>query len=166
MPAGLPLYLLVLLEVVLPIAVGILVTQWAVDRAKRRHVSPAGVQSIRLIITLIWVVIAGAGATITLGPLNPLSTLTASAVAGVAVTLALQTTLQNIVAGFLILRRGFLHVGDDILISGTRGRVASLGIVNAVLKMADGTLAIVSNSTLFSGPLINYTATTRLAGEY
>lgn len=108
----------------------------------------------------------GAGLSATLGSISFLSTLTFSAIAGVAVTLALQTTLQNLVAGLLLLQHRFLRLGDEVQFSGLKGSVVGFGLVTTVLKLSDGNLAFVSNANLLSGPLVNFTAAQRLTGEY
>ena len=152
--------------ILLPPAFGIPVSQRAGTRAKRRGASPLWVRSLHILITVIWLGIAVYGVTLAFGPFSFLSALTISAIATIALTLALQTTLQNIIAGFLLLRQGFLRIGDDVQMGGVRGKVVSIGLVTVVLKLSDGALAVVSNSNMLSGPTINYTAQKRLAGEY
>ncbi|MCI4321645.1 MAG: mechanosensitive ion channel family protein [Thermoplasmata archaeon] len=152
--------------VLVPAVAGILVTQWAGDAAKKRHWPPHLVQATRVLLTVVWVSVVIAGVSVSVGPVNPLSTLTVSAVAGIGATLALQTVLQNVVAGYVLLRRRFLRLGDDVTIGSVHGRVAIVGLVTTVLRLEDGSLALVSNSNLLSGPLVNRTAGQRLAGEY
>ena len=159
-----------LLEVVflilVPAIVGPILTQWAGNLEKRRGASPARVRGLRILITVVWAGLVGLGLALTVGSISFLSTLTFSAIAGIGVTLALTTTLQNLVAGIMLLQHRSLRVGDVVLFSGAKGTVVSFGLVTTVIKLEDGTLAFVSNSNLLSGPLINYTAGKRLFGEY
>lgn len=159
-----------LLEVVFLILVpgiaGPLTSRWAGNRQKRHGATPAKVRGLRILITVVWVAIVGLGLSVTLGPISFLSTLTFSAIAGIAVTLALTTTLQNLVAGLILLQQRSLRAGDLVQISGVKGTVASFGLVTTVVKLEDGTLVFVSNSNLLSGPLMNLTASKRLSGEY
>ncbi len=157
---------ILVLLVAVPLIVGPLLARWAGDRAKRRGSSPAMVRGVRSLITIAWIAVVGLGLTLSFGPIPFLSTLTFTAVGGIALTLALQTTLQNIVSGFLLQRRGFLHLRDQVEFGGTKGTVVSLGLVTTVMKLENGTLVFVSNSNLLAGPLVNRTATDRLAGEY
>jgi small conductance mechanosensitive channel len=159
------LYVGVSLAVVSPVA-GLLATKWVGDALKRRSETPLLVRVLRLAITAVWVSVTILGINLAVGGLSFLPTLTFSAIAGVAVTLALQTTLQNILAGFILLRARFLRLGDIVQLGGVSGSVVSIGVVSVVLRLENGALAIVSNSNLLSGPLVNYTAATRLAGEY
>ena len=152
--------------VILPAIVGPILTKWAGDAAKQHGSIPAAVRGIRILVTAVWLAIVTFGVTLLVGPVGFLSTLTVSAIGGIAVTLALQTTLQNIVAGFILLRSRFLRNGDLVLFGGVEGTVVTMGLISTVLKLRDGTLAFVSNSNLLSGPLVNRSTAERLKGEY
>ena len=154
------------LLVLLPAVVGYLISKWAGDTAKRRGWSPVAVRTLRVVLTIVWISIAVAGTAATLGSFSFLSALTVSAVAGIAVTLALQTVLQNILAGFILIQRRFLHLGDVVQFSGVKGTLVGIGVVEVVLKTEAGDLAMVSNANLLAGPTINFSAAKRLAGEY
>lgn len=156
----------IVLLVLTPGIGGPFLAKWAGERAKRTGSSPAMVRGVRSLITVAWVAVVAFGLSVTYGPIPFLSTLTFTAIGGIAVTLALQTTLQNIVAGFWLQRNRFLHLKDAVLFSGLSGTVVSMGLVTTVLRLEDGSLAFVSNSNLLSGPMVNRTATRRLAGEY
>lgn len=152
--------------IVVPIAAGVSLTAWAGGAARRHKLSPPLVRLIRIGITAVWVSMVVAGLAYIFGAPGIFSTLTVSAVGGIALTLALQTTLQNLIAGFLLVREGSLRLGDTVSISGIKGRVVALGLITVVLRLDDGSLAFVSNSNLLSGPLVNSTASHRLDGEY
>lgn len=152
--------------IALPATVGYLLSRWSGDEAKRHGWSHLAVRTLRAVISIITVAIVVAGTATTLGSFSFLSALTLSAVAGIAITLALQTTLQNILAGFILVQQRFLRMGDNIQFSGIKGTVVGIGLVEVVLKTDTGALAMVSNSNLLSGPVVNFSAATRLAGEY
>lgn len=152
--------------VVLPAAVGIWISTRGADALRRRATSPLLVRSLRIAVTIVWIALVVVGLSVTLGPFSIFSTLTVSAIASIALTLALQTTLQNIIAGFLLLQDRSLRMGDQIQFGGIKGTVVGLGLVTTVLRTADGTLAFVSNSNLLSGPILNTTATARFMGEF
>jgi len=92
--------------------------------------------------------------------------LTVSAVAAVAVSLALQNTLANVISGLLLLSDGVLRLNDTIEYSGTKGDVVRLGLRNTWVMTKEGHIAVISNSSLSGGPLINHTATERLSRKY
>ena len=154
------------LLLLVPVAAGILLTRGVGNAMRRRGSSPRAVRSVRVLVTVIWVAVVVAGVELAFGPFPILSTLTVSAVAGIAATLALQTTLQNVIAGFTLLRYRFLRLGDIIQMGGVKGSVVSVGLLAVVIKLESGALATISNANLLSGPMINYTAAERLAGEY
>jgi small conductance mechanosensitive channel len=94
------------------------------------------------------------------------TTLTISGVLAVAVSLALQTTLSNVISGLLLFNDGALRLGDTIEYGGTKGKVVRVGLRNTWIKTDPGSLVVVSNSSLSNGPLTNHTATERLKKKY
>jgi len=92
--------------------------------------------------------------------------LTVSAVVALAVSLALQTTLSNVISGLLLFSDGVLRLNDTIEYSGARGRVVRVGLRNTWVKTGEGHIAVVSNTSLSNGPLINHTAAERLSKRY
>ena len=154
------------LLIVVPAVAGPFIARWAGNVSKRRGSSPSTVRGVRVLITVLWASMVAEGLSLAFGPIPFFSTLTFTAVGSIALTLALQTTLQNIVAGFLLHRRGFLLIQDEVEFSSAKGHVVSMGLVTTVLRLEDGRLAFVSNSNLLAGPLINRTASARLQGDY
>lgn len=94
------------------------------------------------------------------------TTLTISGILAVAASLALQSTLSNVISGLLLFSDGVLRLGDTIEYGGTKGKVVRIGLRNTWIKADDGHLVVVSNSSLSSGPLANHTATDRLSKKY
>jgi small conductance mechanosensitive channel len=127
---------------------------------------PLGVRTARIVISVIAVVLVAAILFISFGPISVVSGVTFSAIVGLAATLALQTTISNLIGGFILLRNRVLRVNDNIQISGTKGKVIRIGLITTWLCQEDGALVSVSNSTLLSGPLVNLSASDRLKGEY
>lgn len=156
----------VVLLVLLPTVLGLWLSVKLGDWARNRKAKPLTVRMIRIVVGSAGIGVALWGATIAFGPLSLLSTLTVSAIATITISLALQTTLSNIIAGFVLLRTRFLRVGDTVQFSGIKGTIVGLGLIEVVIRTEAGTLAVVSNANLLSGPMLNFTATTRLAGDY
>ncbi|MDR3428886.1 MULTISPECIES: mechanosensitive ion channel family protein [Silvimonas] len=78
--------------------------------------------------------------------------------AGLAIGLALQGTLQNIAAGFMILLLRPFRVGDYIEGSGTvAGSVKEISLFYTRLTKPDGQGMFVPNSQLWSSAITNYT---------
>jgi small-conductance mechanosensitive channel len=155
------------LVVVAAVAIGgYLLSRTAAERLRAHGAPPHAVRGVRIAITLVTLAIAALTLFAAFGPLPALSGLTLSAVLGIAATLALQTTIGNVIAGFILLHDRVLRLDDVVQISGVSGKVVQLGLVTTWLRMEDGSLATVSNSTLLSGPLLNRSASERLRGEY
>jgi len=130
--------------------------------AKRAGVAPNEVRQIQDALVVIFIAIAAVVITGVLGISSFFTTFTFSAVAGLAATLALQSTLQNIIAGVFMIRDHTLRLGDSIEIGGMKGRVVKLGFRTVWLANEGGSVVIVSNNTLLNGPFVNHTATQRL----
>jgi small-conductance mechanosensitive channel len=92
--------------------------------------------------------------------------LTVSAVVAVAVSLALQTTLSNVISGLLLFSDGVLRLHDTIEYSGAKGEVVRIGLRNTWVKTKEGHIAVIGNTSLSGGPLTNHSATERLSKKY
>jgi len=162
--------LLVLAELVVSLAailvVGTLLTRFIVGIARRAGASKQTSSSITELMGVL-MILAGAGVVSTLSGLSSyLTALTISGIAGLAISLALQTTLTNVISGILMLRDGVVQLGDDLQYGGPggiRGEVVKLSLRTTWVRTADGVIAVIGNSNLSAGPIINYTAKTRLS---
>ncbi|MGA2665859.1 MAG: mechanosensitive ion channel domain-containing protein [Nitrososphaerales archaeon] len=111
------------------------------------------------------VLIAFAVAQIT-GLTSVFTTLTISGIAAVAFSLALQTTLSNVISGILLLSDGVIHLGDSIEYGGVKGKVVRIALRNTWIELDDGSISVVSNTSLSNGPLVNRSAADRLKRKY
>lgn len=96
------------------------------------------------------------------GLASEFTTLTLSGIAAIALSLALQTSLSNVISGVLLLLDNTLRVNDLIEYSGIKGQVVKIGLRNSWVKTSEGNIVIISNSQIANGPLITYTAVGRL----
>jgi small conductance mechanosensitive channel len=134
--------------------------------SKRRESPVLTQRTIRRLLRIVWLAIA---ANLVLGVFQIQSVLSVAAISGIAalaVTLSLQTMLSNMVAGLLLVRDGALRLGDEIEFSGVRGKIVMIALRNTWVVTEAGDIAIIGNSALQSGPLINHTATQRLIRRY
>jgi small conductance mechanosensitive channel len=145
---------------------GFFLSRAAAAWLRHRGAPPYGVRAVRIVLSVVGLVLAAAVLFVAFGPIGIASGLTVSALVGLAVTLALQTTLQNILAGFILLNHRLLRLQDTITIGGVTGRVVEIGLVSTLLALDDGSFAQVSNSNLLAGPMVNRTASARLKGEF
>ena len=84
-------------------------------------------------------------------------------VAGLAVSLSLQTVLQNVVAGIYLLAEQPFRIGDTIAVVGPTGLnhegiVEDIQVRTTHLRSREGELILVPNASVFSGVVTNRTA--------
>jgi small conductance mechanosensitive channel len=133
------------------------------SRLVRRAGAHAGLaRSIREGFTLIWITLTGVGILSVTGIASQFSFLTISGIVGLAVSLALQNTLSNIISGVLLLSDGVLRLDDSVEYSGVKGVIVKIGLRATWVKTDKGDIAVISNNYLVNGPLVNHTATKRL----
>jgi len=76
--------------------------------------------------------------------------------AGLAIGLALQGSLSNFAAGFLMIIFRPFKVGDFIEGAGVSGVVEEISIFTTTMKTGDNKTIIIPNSSLSNGNIINY----------
>jgi small conductance mechanosensitive channel len=76
--------------------------------------------------------------------------------AGLAVGLALQGSLANFAGGVLILVFKPIKVGDFIEVAGQIGEVKEIQIFNTILLTPENKTAILANSAVSNGTIVNY----------
>lgn len=110
--------------------------------------------NILIVIGLAFVVIAALSQ---LG-INTASLAAVIAAAGLAIGLALQGSLSNFAAGFLIILFKFFKTGDYIEAGGTAGTVQEINIFTTKLKTPDNCELIVPNGSITRDFIKNYSA--------
>jgi small conductance mechanosensitive channel len=85
----------------------------------------------------------------------------AIAAAGLAIGLALQGSLSNFAAGFLIILFGFFKKGDYVEVAGVGGSVEDISIFTTTLITPDNRTIIIPNGNITTDNIINYTANKR-----
>jgi len=78
--------------------------------------------------------------------------------AGLAIGLALQNSLQNFAAGFMLLIFRPFKAGDFIEVGSTSGTVEKINIFSTVLRSGDNKVITVPNGVIYSGNITNYNA--------
>jgi small conductance mechanosensitive channel len=130
--------------------------------AKRAGASTDLIRSVREGLSILWIIFVAVGLVSVTGIGSIFSFLTLSGIAGLAISLALQNTLSNIISGILILSDGVLRLHDSIEYSGVKGKVVKIGLRATWVRTDNGDIAIISNNYLANGPLVNFTAGERL----
>jgi len=76
--------------------------------------------------------------------------------AGLALGLALQGTLSDVAAGFMLLLLRPFHIGDTIHIGDQVGTVREIGLFQTYMITPDMIFLSMPNSKIFGSPIINY----------
>lgn len=142
--------------------VGTILTRLVRSVAVRAGASKSVANSVRQWIAVLMVVSAVAAVASLTGISSQFTTLTLSGIGGLAITLALQNTLSNIIAGVLMLQDGVLRLGDEIEFGTVGGEVVKLSLRTTWVKTREGVIAVIGNSNLAAGPIVNRSAKARL----
>ncbi len=78
--------------------------------------------------------------------------------AGIAIGLALQSSLQNFAAGFMLLIFRPFKAGDFVETAGTSGIIDSISIFSTRLYTADNKEVIIPNGAIYSSNIVNYSS--------
>lgn len=139
--------------------IGRLVASWlrklvvkVMERGKSDPIIIGFVGSIVYVGALVFVVLAALGQ---LG-IQTTSFIAVLGAAGLAIGLALQGSLSNFAAGFLLIMFRPFKVGDFIEGAGTSGSVETIQIFTTTLRTPDNKTVIVPNSKLLDDNIINY----------
>jgi len=162
------------LELIIGITVGTVVTiliEEGISRvirrgAKKAGINPTVIRDIAVAMRVIAVLVIATMILSLTGLASEFTTITISGMGALAVSLALQNTLSNILSGILLFHDGVIHLNDTIEFGRIKGKVVRLAMRNTWIKMDSGKIAVISNSLLASGPLINHSATERLSRKY
>lgn len=73
-----------------------------------------------------------------------------------AISLALQDSLKNLVNGFVLISTGIVKQGDWVEIGGKEGSVLDVRMIYTVLKTADNKKILIPNSSVMSGSIVNF----------
>ena len=135
------------------------------DEWARQHTTKAGregdFEHVRtLLVRLARVVTAAVAAIVLLNRLGvDVTALTAAlGLGGLALTLAAQDTIADMIAGIIILVDRPFRIGDRIEIqnAGTWGDVLDIGLRTTRIRTLDNRLIILPNSTIGSNQVMNY----------
>lgn len=148
-----------LLRGILTLAVGLFLVHWAiklVDRYEQKLKIEATLKGfIKNLIRILLYVIVIMTATNTMGiPMTSIITLLGSA--GVAISLAMQGVLGNLIGGFILLLFKPIRVGEYVKIGDQEGTVKVIGSFYTELATADNRHINLPNGTLTNTTIVNY----------
>jgi len=127
------------------------------ERGKTDPIIIGFVSSIAYVALMAFVIIAALGQ---LG-IQTTSFIAILGAAGLAIGLALQGSLSNFAAGFLMIVFRPFKVGDFIEGAGVAGSVEAIEIFTTTLKTPDNKMIIVPNAKIAGDNIVNYSAQPR-----
>ncbi len=89
---------------------------------------------------------------------NPTAVFAGLGVGGIALALAAQKTLENVIAGISIVFDGVIHVGDTLKVGDVRGAVEDMGMRSTRIRTLDRTVVSIPNSQIANMALENVSA--------
>ena len=112
---------------------------------------------IRSVISAAMYIVLFLIAAATLG-IDVTSIVALASVLTLAVSLALQNMLANVIGGFTILSTTPFHSGDYVEIAGQAGTVSEINMTYTKLTTPDGKLISIPNSSVVASQIVNYSA--------
>ena len=153
-----------LLVTVLPLAIilvaGILLIQLAI-KLLRKALVKAKLEKVagNLIVTLIQIILYGLLCLILAAKMgiDVTGIVALASVLTLAVSLAVQTLLTNVISGFSLLYTKPFRAGDYVEVGGQAGSVKSIGLTYTELATPDNKNIFIPNSAVTAAEIVNYT---------
>ena len=141
----------------------ILFASWGEERIRRllRSRNLTGATSmLRLTRWVIDLLIIFAGVLVTLHyfGVNPTAALAGLGVGGIAVALAAQKTLENVIGGVSLIFDQAVRVGDSLKVGDTQGTVEDIGLRSTRIRTPDRTVVSVPNGQIANMTLENFSS--------
>ena len=131
----------------------------------RRHTQNRGGESILVLmqrLTRIVMLVIAFVAALALFGINVKTTLAGLGIGGLAIALAAQKSLENLIGGVSLLMDKAVHVGDFCNIGGRLGMVEDIGLRSLRLRTLDQNLLVVPNGLLAQMQFENMKARSKL----
>lgn len=151
-----------LLPFVLILVVGIIliriVTELVNKMLRKSKLEKAAHGMIRSLVKVVLYILLALMAASSLG-IDVTGVLALASVATLAVSLALQDLLSNLVGGFTLVYTHPFSSGDYVEIAGQAGTVMEIGMTYTKLNTPDNKLVQIPNASVVSSEIINYSCT-------
>jgi MscS family membrane protein len=136
---------------------------WGEGYIRRRMGGSAAhgaVSILRLVRRTFDVLVVFAGVVVTLYHfrVNVTAALAGLGVGGIAVALAAQKTLENVIGGISVIADGAVHVGDFVKVGDTIGTVEDIGLRSTRIRTLDRTMVTIPNGQISTVSLEEYSA--------
>ena len=136
--------------------------EWYKNEVEPKRADPHQVDTVLLLLhrfsRVLLITIAGI-TLLSLYNINVNALIAALGIGGLAVSLAAQDTLSNVISGIMIMMDQPFRVGDRIEIPklNTWGDVVDIGLRSTRIRTADNRLVIIPNNVISTDQVVNYT---------
>lgn len=115
--------------------------------------------AIKFISNIMKIIIIAFAVVMAIGELgyNINGLITGIGVGGLAISLAAQEAVSNLISGFVIILEKPFIVGDQILTTDLKGFVIDVKMRSTTIRTVEGSIVTIPNSTLTKNPIINLT---------
>ena len=120
----------------------------ALNRTRTQHGGGESILIVMQRLTRIMLLIIASVAALSLFGIDVKTTLAGLGIGGLAIALAAQKTLENLIGGVSLLMDKAVHVGDFCQIGGQLGTVEDIGLRSLKLRTLDQNLSVVPNGSL------------------
>jgi MscS family membrane protein len=120
----------------------------ALNRTRTQHGGGESILIVMQRLTRIVLLIIASVAALSLFGINVKTTLAGLGIGGLAIALAAQKTLENLIGGVSLLMDKAVRVGDFCQIGGQLGTVEDIGLRSLKLRTLDQNLSVVPNGSL------------------
>jgi len=120
----------------------------ALNRTRTQHGGGESILIVMQRLTRIMLLIIASVAALSLFGINVKTTLAGLGIGGLAIALAAQKTLENLIGGVSLLMDKAVRVGDFCQIGGQLGTVEDIGLRSLKLRTLDQNLSVVPNGSL------------------
>jgi MscS family membrane protein len=134
----------------------------AVSQTRTQHKGGESILVVMQRLTRIVLVTIALIVALAIFGLNVRTELAGLGIGGLAIALAAQRTLENLIGGLSLLMDKAVHVGDFCMIGDQRGTVEDIGLRSLKLRTLDQTLLVVPNGSLAQMQFGNLTGRSKL----
>lgn len=133
----------------------VLATQKALAKSKMEKAAHSLITSLVKVVLYLLVGLSAASAL----DIDVTGIVALASVLTLALSLALQNMVSNVIGGFTILYTHPFHSGDFVEIAGQSGTVEEINTTYTILTTPDNKLVSIPNSAVVAAQIVNYSAT-------
>ena len=154
-PENLKSFIRILALMVVGIPLVIILTRYLREHVSKRYNRQKGMIAVKLLLYSGFILLIVTVMHELDFPLTPL--LGAAGIVGIAIGFASQTSVSNIISGFLLIAEHPFVVGDVIVIGDTRGTVLSIDVLSVKLRTFQNEFVRIPNESIIRSQLKNIT---------